>query len=177
MSHEFPECISSSNVFLYRTNGGPGCSSLEGLLQENGVRMIGVFIQLNTTMSLLLQPFSWSWGQAIPTVNEFSWTNLSSILFVEQPVGTGFSQGTPDIMVNNFVLYEHSFRTFTYSFKDEVGVANQLIGFFQQFLEVFSELKGKNFYVSGESVSYQSRRSLLFIYWIIPLVRRDVRSM
>jgi len=103
----------SLDDLIFWTNGGPGCSSLEGLLQENG-------------------PFSWSWGQAVPTVNEFSWTNLSSILFVEQPVGTGFSQGTPDIT-------------------DEVGVANQLIGFFQQFLEVFSELKGKNFFLSGES--------------------------
>jgi hypothetical protein len=26
------------------------------------------------------------------------------------------------------------------------------MGFFEQFLEVFSELKGKNFYLSGESV-------------------------
>ena len=27
------------------------------------------------------------------------------------------------------------------------------MGFLEQFLEVFSELKGKNFYLSGESVS------------------------
>ena len=32
-------------------------------------------------------------------------------------------------------------------------MAAQLVGFFQQFLEVFSELKGKNFYLTGESVS------------------------
>lgn len=43
------------------------------------------------------QPFSWAWGQAKPTQNEFSWTNLSSVLWVEQPVGTGFSQGVPNI--------------------------------------------------------------------------------
>jgi carboxypeptidase D len=65
-----------------RTNGGPGCSSLEGLLQENG-------------------PFSWSWGQAKPTQNQYSWTNISSMLYVEQPVGTGFSQGTPNIAVRH----------------------------------------------------------------------------
>lgn len=29
----------------------------------------------------------------------------------------------------------------------------QLVGFFQQFLEIFSELKGKKFYLTGESVS------------------------
>ena len=88
-----------------RTNGGPGCSSLEGLLQENGVST--VFIESVSRAStdqfgfglLGLQPFSWSWGQAHPTQNEFSWTNLSSILYLEQPVGTGFSQGRPNITV------------------------------------------------------------------------------
>ncbi|TFK35086.1 alpha/beta-hydrolase [Crucibulum laeve] len=103
----------SLDDLIFWTNGGPGCSSLEGLLQENG-------------------PFSWSWGQAKPTPNEFSWTNLSSVLWVEQPVGTGFSQGTPNI-------------------KNEDDLAAQLVGFMQQFLEVFSELKNKKLYVSGES--------------------------
>lgn len=46
---------------------------------------------------------TWSWGQAKATVNEFSWTNLSSVLFVEQPVGTGFSQGVPNIRVCFFL--------------------------------------------------------------------------
>ncbi|KAI0729999.1 Alpha/Beta hydrolase protein [Fomitopsis betulina] len=103
----------SLDDLIFWTNGGPGCSSLEGLLQENG-------------------PISWSWGQAKATPNQYSWTNLSSILYVEQPVGTGFSQGTPDI--NN-----------------EEELAEQLVGFFQQFFEVFTELKGKNLYLTGES--------------------------
>lgn len=47
----------------------------------------------------LRQPISWSWGQAKPTQNEYSWTNLLSILYVEQPVGTSFSQGVPNIKV------------------------------------------------------------------------------
>ncbi|KAG5637430.1 hypothetical protein H0H81_004589 [Sphagnurus paluster] len=79
-----------------------------------------------------MQPFSWSWGQAKPTVNDFSWTNLANVLWVEQPVGTGYSQGTPNI-------------------KNEDELAAQLVGFMQQFLEVFSELKNKNLYMSGES--------------------------
>ncbi|TFY66307.1 hypothetical protein EVG20_g4784 [Dentipellis fragilis] len=93
--------------------GGPGCSSMEGFLQENG-------------------PISWSWGQAQPTPNHWSWTNLSNVVWVEQPVGTGFSQGQPDI-----------------SNDDEL--ASEVFGFLQQFLDVFSELKGSNFWVSGES--------------------------
>lgn len=58
------------------------------------------------------------------------------MLWVEQPVGTGFSQGIPNIT-------------------NEDGVAAQLVGFFQQFLEVFRELKGKKFYMTGESVNPQ----------------------
>ncbi|KAF9224579.1 alpha/beta-hydrolase [Gyrodon lividus] len=103
----------SLDDLIFWTNGGPGCSSLEGLLQENG-------------------PLSWSWGQARPTVNEYSWTNLSSVLWVEQPVGTGFSQGTPNI-------------------ENEDQLAEQLVGFMQQFLEIFSELKGKKLWLTGES--------------------------
>ncbi|KAF8638468.1 hypothetical protein AX17_002179 [Amanita inopinata Kibby_2008] len=103
----------SLDDLIFWTNGGPGCSSLEGFLQENG-------------------PITWSWGQAVPTVNQYSWTNLSSVLWVEQPIGTGFSQGTPNI-------------------RNEDDLSEQLVGFLQQFLEVFSELKGKNFYLTGES--------------------------
>ncbi|KAF8264855.1 alpha/beta-hydrolase [Lactarius quietus] len=90
----------SLDNLLFWTNGGPGCSSLEGMFQENG--------------------------------NQWSWTNVSSVLYVDQPVGTGFSQGVPDA-------------------QNEDDVAAQLVGFLQQFLEVFSELKGKKFYLSGES--------------------------
>lgn len=103
----------SLDDLIFWTNGGPGCSSLEGLLQENG-------------------PFTWPTGTAVPVVNEHSWTNLSSVLWIEQPVGTGFSQGKPNI-------------------QNEDDLAAQLTGFLQQFLEVFSELKGKNFYITGES--------------------------
>jgi hypothetical protein len=37
--------------------------------------------------------------------------------------------------------------------QDENDVAEQLVGFFQQFLEIFTELKGKKLYLTGESVS------------------------
>ncbi|KAF8671642.1 Alpha beta-hydrolase [Rhizoctonia solani] len=98
---------------VFWTNGGPGCSSLEGLLQENG-------------------PFTWPTGTAKPIRNQWAWTNLSHVLWVEQPVGTGFSQGIPNIT-------------------NEDQLAAQFAGFLAQFLEVFSELKGKNFYATGES--------------------------
>ena len=46
---------------------------------------------------------------------------------------TGFSQGVPSIT-------------------NDDELADQVAGFLQQFLEVFTELKGANFFVTGESV-------------------------
>ncbi|KAK7473020.1 hypothetical protein VKT23_001124 [Stygiomarasmius scandens] len=103
----------NADKLVFWTNGGPGCSSLEGFIQENG-------------------PISWSWGQSEPTPNPFSWTRVAHGLWVEQPVGTGFSQGTPNIT-------------------NDDELAAELTGFLVQFLEVFSELKGKDFYLTGES--------------------------
>ncbi|KAF8838192.1 alpha/beta-hydrolase, partial [Paxillus ammoniavirescens] len=104
--------------FPPRTNGGPRCSSLKGLLQE---------IALVTLPS---SPFSWSHGQAKHTVNEYSWTNLSSILWVEQPVGTGLSQGTLNI-------------------ENKSQPSEKLAGV-EQLLAVFSELKGNKPWLTGE---------------------------
>ncbi|KAH9999517.1 Alpha/Beta hydrolase protein [Russula vinacea] len=60
--------------------------SSSGSLQENG-------------------PFLWQRGQAMPTPNQYSWTNLSTILYIEQPIGTGFSQGTPTAKLKGKNLY------------------------------------------------------------------------
>jgi len=39
-------------------------------------------------------------GTAKPVQNQYSWTNLSSVLYVEQPVGTGYSLGEPNAKVS-----------------------------------------------------------------------------
>jgi carboxypeptidase D len=54
-------------------NGGPGCSSLSGLLTENG-------------------PFTWEAGTLAPVQNPYTWVNLTNMMWVEQPVGVGFTQ-------------------------------------------------------------------------------------
>ncbi|KAF2675099.1 alpha/beta-hydrolase [Microthyrium microscopicum] len=93
-------------------NGGPGCSSLEGFLQENG-------------------PFLWNYGTFKPVKNPWSFQRLSNTLWVEQPVGTGFSHGDAT---------EYS----------EEMIATSFLAWFKNFMDTF-ELHGKKIYIAGES--------------------------
>lgn len=93
-------------------NGGPGCSSLSGMLTENG-------------------PFLWQDGTLAPVPNSYSWTNLTNVIWIEQPVGVGFSQGTPNIT-------------------NEVELGLEFIGFWRNFIDAF-ELHGATTYIAGES--------------------------
>ncbi len=58
-----------------RLNGGPGCSSFLGMMQEIG-------------------PFVWEDGTQgfQQTYNQYSWNNNASLLFFESPPGVGFSE-------------------------------------------------------------------------------------
>jgi carboxypeptidase D len=92
----------AGDEILIWLNGGPGCSSLEGFLQENG-------------------PFIWQYGSYLPVKNNWAWSNLTNVVWVEQPAGTGFSHvgsdGAP---------------------KDEEEAAAQFLGFFKNFVDTFA---------------------------------------
>ncbi|OJJ46999.1 hypothetical protein ASPZODRAFT_131918 [Penicilliopsis zonata CBS 506.65] len=93
-------------------NGGPGCSSLEGFFQENG-------------------RFLWQPGTFLPVENPYSWVNLTNVLWVDQPVGTGFALGTPTA-------------------DSEEEIAEDFVKFFKNFEELFG-IKNFKIYVTGES--------------------------
>ncbi|OAL20240.1 hypothetical protein AYO20_11512 [Fonsecaea nubica] len=101
-------------------NGGPGCSSLDGLLQEHG-------------------PFLWQSGTYAPLPNPFSFTNLTNMVYVDQPIGTGFSPAAPGApaKINN-----------------EVDVGRQFAGFWKNFMTTFN-LTGRKVYLTGESYAGQ----------------------
>lgn len=59
------------------------------------------------------------------------WRNLTNIVYVEQPIGVGFTQGTPDI-------------------SNEVELGQQFIGFWKNFAKAF-RLENRKVYITGES--------------------------
>ena len=114
---ENPAACDEITIWL---NGGPGCSSMDGLLQENG-------------------PFLWQSGTYSPYPNPFSWTNLTNMVYIDQPVGTGFSpaiNGTPQQIVN------------------EEDVAIDFMAFWKNFMETF-DIQGRKVYITGESYAGQ----------------------
>lgn len=62
----------STDPLVIWLNGGPGCSSLTGLFAENGP------FTVQDDLTLLSNPYSWN--------------NSTNLVFVDQPVGTGFSR-------------------------------------------------------------------------------------
>lgn len=101
-------------VVLWMT-GGPGCASELALFYENGP------FKITENLDLV-------W-------NDYGWDQVSSIIFVDQPVGTGFSYSTDirDIRHN------------------EEGVGEDMYDFFQAFFQAHPEYARNDFFITGES--------------------------
>lgn len=66
-----------------------------------------------------------------PVPNSFDWRNLTNVLWIEQPVGTGYTQG--NVTITN-----------------ETGLAEQFVEAYEQIVSLFG-LQGYDLYLSGES--------------------------
>ena len=101
-------------VFFW-TNGGPGCSSMLGLFEE-----IGPFVP---NSKLILER------------NELAWTKFANIVFVDQPVGVGYS-------------YSKHHKDY---YSNDVLSAQDNLAFMIEFFKVFPEFKPNKLYLTGES--------------------------
>lgn len=99
-------------------NGGPGCSSMDGALMEVGPYRL----KDNHTLEY----------------NEGSWDEFTNLLFVDQPVGTGFSFAN-----TNSYLHE----------LDEM--AAQFVTFMEKWFAIFPEYERDDIYFAGESYAGQ----------------------
>lgn len=59
--------------------------------------------------------------------NTYAWNNLTNVVWVEQPVGTGYTQGTVNAT-------------------DEIDVASQFRGFWRNFVDTF-DLQNRKVYI------------------------------
>ncbi|KAJ5808905.1 hypothetical protein N7474_010174 [Penicillium riverlandense] len=99
-------------------NGGPGCSSMDGALMEVG-------------------PYRFKNDQKL-VYNKGSWDEFANLLFVDSPVGTGFSYVNTD------------------SFIQELDVmAAHFVVFLEKFFEMFPEYEKDDIYLAGESYAGQ----------------------
>jgi carboxypeptidase D len=112
--------LKAKNEITIWLNGGPGCSSLDGFFQENG-------------------PISWQSGTYEPIRNPYSWTNLTNMVWIDQPIGTGFSPAAPGAPAK---------------IMNETQVAAQFAAFWKNFVDTF-DLTGHKVYITGESYAGQ----------------------
>ena len=95
-------------------NGGPGCSSTTGLLFENGPCTI---TSPNTTVQ-----------------NPHSWTNVANMIFLDEPIGTGYSYASDHSKVNTLT-----------------DLAVDVYAFLQLFVSSFPQYAEKPLHLAAES--------------------------
>ncbi|XP_047971173.1 serine carboxypeptidase-like 20 [Salvia hispanica] len=101
-------------------NGGPGCSSFDGFIYEHG------------PFNFAKEPHG-----GFPTLhlNPYSWSKVSSVIYLDSPTGVGFSYST---------------NTTDYITGD-LKTASDSHTFLLKWFELYSEYQNNPFYIAGES--------------------------
>lgn len=107
---------SDSAPLVLWTNGGPGCSSEMAVFYEQGP------YQIEDDMTLSLR--------------ESGWDSISNMIFVDQPIGTGFSYSSSESDSRHI---------------SRKGVAQDVLEFMREFYKAHPDMADRDFYVSGES--------------------------
>lgn len=94
-------------------NGGPGCSSSIGLFFELGPSLI------NSTLQVVENPYSWN--------------NNASVIFLDQPVGVGYSYTTQE------------------QIKSTAAASKDVFTFLELFFQKFPQFTKNKFHIAGES--------------------------
>ncbi|RDB19792.1 Pheromone-processing carboxypeptidase KEX1 [Hypsizygus marmoreus] len=110
--------IADRQRLMFWFNGGPGCSSFDGLMMEVG-------------------PWRMD-GKGGFKTQEGGWEEYTTMVYIDQPAGTGFSVASTD-------RYVHTL--------DEAST--QLLEFLRNFYLVFPEYKNVDTYLGGESFAGQ----------------------
>ncbi|KAL0672861.1 hypothetical protein Bca4012_000842 [Brassica carinata] len=113
----------TEDPLLIWLTGGPGCSSITGLLFENGPVTFKVDGYNGGTPTLLS--------------TTYSWTKVANIIFLDQPVGSGFSYATTQFLDT----------------PSDSGEAKTIHEFIHKWLSEHKEFISNPFYVSGDSYS------------------------
>ncbi|KAJ6574370.1 Alpha/Beta hydrolase protein [Mycena capillaripes] len=107
-------CAADTDPWMIWLNGGPGSSSMLGLMTENGP------LQVMGNYSIVQ--------------NNFSWSKLVDIFWIDQPVGTGYSTSDATGYVS-----------------DEDQMGRDFVEFLSNIVKIFPSLAKRPLYLAGES--------------------------
>ena len=118
--------IANKQRTLIWLNGGPGCSSEDGALMEIG-------------------PYRVTEDEKTLVYNNGSWSEFANLLFVDNPVGTGFSYVNTDSYV-----------------RELIDMADQFVTFLEKYFEIFPEYENDDvsFVAAGHPETWANGTSL-----------------
>ncbi|RAL52739.1 hypothetical protein DM860_007507 [Cuscuta australis] len=119
----FSESNPEEDPLILWITGGPGCSPLRAIIQEIGPLLVEP-VEYNGSLPRLL-PFP------------YSWTKVASIIFLDLPVGTGFSYATTSTALHS----------------DNLLTGANAYEFLQKWFGENPEFLSNPFYVGGDSYS------------------------